>query len=51
MIQRLWSALKGSFASSVLAANAIAIFSGMVPFALVKLALPFAAVRFSFCPF
>ena len=45
MIQRLWTALKGSFASSVLAANAIAIFSGMIPVALVKLALPFGAVR------
>ena len=45
MIQRLWSTLKGSLASSVLAANAIAIFSGMIPVALVKLALPFGAVR------
>lgn len=45
MVQRLWSTLKGSFASLVLATNAIAIFSGMIPFALVKLALPFAAVR------
>ncbi|HEX4845272.1 MAG TPA: acyltransferase, partial [Geothrix sp.] len=45
MVKRLWAAVKGSFASSVLAANAVAIFSGMIPFALVKLALPFAAVR------
>jgi 1-acyl-sn-glycerol-3-phosphate acyltransferase len=45
MMQRLWSTLKGSFASSVLAANAVAICSGMIPVALVKLALPFAAVR------
>ena len=45
MVQRLWSTLKGSFASLVLATNAIAICSGMLPFALVKLALPFAAVR------
>lgn len=45
MSNRLWSTLKGSFASSVLAANAVAICSGMIPFALLKLALPFAAVR------
>ena len=45
MVQRFWSTLKGSFASLVLATNAIAICSGMLPFALVKLALPFAAVR------
>lgn len=45
MVKRLWAAVKGSFASSVLAANAVAVFSGMIPFALVKLALPFAAVR------
>ncbi|NWJ40610.1 MAG: acyltransferase [Geothrix sp.] len=45
MLKRLGSTLKGSFASSVLAANTIAIFSGMIPFALLKLALPFAAVR------
>jgi 1-acyl-sn-glycerol-3-phosphate acyltransferase len=45
MVKRLWAAVKGSFASSVLAANAVAIFSGMIPVALVKLALPFAAVR------
>jgi 1-acyl-sn-glycerol-3-phosphate acyltransferase len=45
MVKRLWAGVKGSFASSVLAANAVAIFSGMIPVALVKLALPFAAVR------
>jgi len=45
MVKRLWATVKGSFASSVLAANAVTIFSGMIPFALVKLALPFAAVR------
>ena len=45
MARRLWSTLKGSFASSVLAANVLTVFSGMIPFALVKLALPFAAVR------
>ncbi len=45
MVRRFWSAFKGSFASSVLAANAVAICSGMIPVALVKLALPFGAVR------
>ncbi|MBK9795091.1 MAG: acyltransferase [Holophagaceae bacterium] len=45
MVRRLWSAFKGSFASSVLAANAVTICSGMLPVALVKLALPFGAVR------
>jgi 1-acyl-sn-glycerol-3-phosphate acyltransferase len=45
MLRRLRSALTGSLASSVLAANAVAIFSGMIPVALVKLALPFGAVR------
>jgi len=45
MVKRLWSALKGSFASSVLAVNAVAICSSMMPVALVKLALPFAVVR------
>ena len=45
MSNRLWSALKGTFASSVLAANAVAVCSGMIPFALLKLALPFGAVR------
>ena len=45
MLKRLWSTFKGSVASSVLAANAVAICSGMVPVALVKLALPFGVVR------
>lgn len=45
MLKPLGSALKGSLAGSVLAANAVAIFSGMIPVALVKLALPFGAVR------
>ncbi len=45
MLKRFWSTLKGSFASSVLAANAVAICSGMIPVALVKLALPFGVVR------
>jgi len=45
MVKRCWSALKGSFAGSVLAANAVAIFSGMIPVALVKLVLPVGAVR------
>lgn len=45
MSNRLWSTLKGTFASSVLAVNAVAICSSLIPFALVKLALPFAAVR------
>ena len=45
MVQRLGAVVKGAFASSVLAANAVAIFTGMIPVALVKLALPFRAVR------
>lgn len=45
LANRFWSTFKGTFASSVLAANAVAIFSGMIPVALVKLALPFGAVR------
>lgn len=45
MVKRLWSTVKGSVASSVLVANVLAIFSGMIPVALVKLALPFGAVR------
>lgn len=45
MVKRLWSTFKGSVASSVLVANVLAIFSGMIPVALVKLALPFGAVR------
>lgn len=45
MAKRLWSTLKGAFASSVLAANVLTVFSGMIPVALVKLMLPFGAVR------
>jgi len=45
MPNRLWSTLKGSLASSVLVANAVTVFTGMIPVALVKLALPFGAVR------
>ena len=45
MVKRLWSTFKGSVAGSVLAANAVAIFSGMIPLALLKLALPVGAVR------
>lgn len=45
MLKRLGTTLKGSFASSVLAANTMAIFAGMIPLALVKLTLPFGAVR------
>src|ERR1035438_3764654 len=44
-MKRLWSTLKGSFASSVLAANVLAFCSGMAPVALVKLALPKGAIR------
>ncbi|WP_243324988.1 acyltransferase [Geothrix sp. SG200] len=45
MLKRLWSTFKGSVAGSMLVANVLAIFSGMIPVALVKLALPFGAVR------
>ena len=45
MLKRLWSTIKGSFAAAVLAVNAIAICAAMLPVALVKLVLPFAAVR------
>lgn len=45
MSNRFTSILKGSFASSVLAANAVTICAGLIPLALVKLALPFAPVR------
>jgi 1-acyl-sn-glycerol-3-phosphate acyltransferase len=41
----LLAALRGSFASVVLAANVLVVFSLMVPVALVKLLLPFAPVR------
>ncbi len=40
MAARSWSTLKGAFASSVLVANLMAIFSGMIPVALVKLVAP-----------
>lgn len=40
MVQRLWSTLKGAFASLVLAANAVTVSAAMVPVALVKLAAP-----------
>ena len=40
MFQRLWSTLKGAFASSVLVANAVTICLGLIPLALVKLAVP-----------
>ena len=45
MLKRLWSTIKGSVAGSVLVANVLAVFSGMIPVALVKLALPFGAIR------
>ena len=45
MFRRLGSLIKGSLAGSVLAANAVVICSGMMPLALVKLVLPFTAVR------
>ncbi len=45
MIQRLLAAIKGGFAGTVLFANVITIFSGMVPVALAKLALPQGALR------
>ena len=45
MFKRLLSALKGSLAGSVLFTNVVLVFSAMVPVALVKLALPFRAVR------
>jgi 1-acyl-sn-glycerol-3-phosphate acyltransferase len=45
MLQRIGTILKGSFASSMLAANVVAFCSGMLPFALLKLALPLGALR------
>ena len=45
MFKRFWMTLKGSFAGSVLAANAVTIFSGMIPVALLKLVLPSGAAR------
>jgi 1-acyl-sn-glycerol-3-phosphate acyltransferase len=45
MLKRIGAILKGSFAGSVLVANVVAFCSGMVPVALLKLALPFGALR------
>ena len=45
MVQRLVAAVKGGIAGTVLFANVVAIFSGMVPVALAKLALPQGALR------
>lgn len=45
MFQRIASTLKASFAGSVLVANVLAIFSSMIPVALLKLAVPRGAVR------
>ncbi|GLH73719.1 acyltransferase [Geothrix limicola] len=45
MLKRVGSMLKGGLASSLLVANVVAVFSGMIPVALLKLTLPFGAVR------
>ena len=45
MFKRIASTLKASLAGSVLVANVLAIFSGMIPVALLKLALPKGALR------
>ncbi|TAK80474.1 MAG: acyltransferase [Aquabacterium sp.] len=45
MFSRLLPVLRGSLASLVLLANVVAIFSAMIPVALVKLSLPFKPVR------
>jgi len=45
MPRRLWETVKGSLAGSVLVANLLTIFLGMIPVALVKLTLPFGAIR------
>ena len=45
MFRRVWGVVKGSVASTVLAANLVTVFSSMVPFALAKLALPQGALR------
>ncbi|HEX9081302.1 MAG TPA: hypothetical protein VF768_03430, partial [Holophagaceae bacterium] len=45
MFKRLGSAFKASLAGSVLVANVLAIFSSMIPVALLKLAVPRGAVR------
>ena len=45
MFQRLWSVAKGSLAGTMAFLNLMTIFSGMVPVALAKLALPQGALR------
>jgi 1-acyl-sn-glycerol-3-phosphate acyltransferase len=45
MLGHIWAVIKGSLAGTMLFANVVAIFSGMVPFALAKLALPQGALR------
>ena len=45
MFQRLGSAMKGSLAGILAAANLVTIFSGMIPLALAKLALPQGSLR------
>ncbi len=45
MIRRLLAVMKGSLAGTMFFANVLAIFSGMVPFALAKLVLPQGALR------
>jgi len=45
MPRRLWETVKGSLAGSVLVANLLTIFTAMIPVALVKLTLPFGAIR------
>jgi 1-acyl-sn-glycerol-3-phosphate acyltransferase len=45
MVRKVWYALKGSFASSMLAVNSVTICASLIPVALVKLTLPFGAVR------
>jgi 1-acyl-sn-glycerol-3-phosphate acyltransferase len=45
MPRRLWETFKGSLAGSLLVANLLTIFLGMIPVALVKLTLPFGAIR------
>jgi 1-acyl-sn-glycerol-3-phosphate acyltransferase len=45
MFQRIVSAIKGTLASLILIANTLIVFSIMIPFALIKLVLPFRLVR------
>jgi 1-acyl-sn-glycerol-3-phosphate acyltransferase len=45
MIRRMLAVMKGSLAGTMFFANVLAIFSGMVPFALAKLALPPGVLR------